>query len=1034
MPKWTEEQSQAINSSGKNIIVSAGAGSGKTAVLSERVLRIVKSGIDIDRLLILTFTKAAAYEMMLRIRKKIKKEGLLDQVEKIDKAYITTFDSFALSIVRKYHDVLNISPNISIIDNATMYLVKKEKLELIFNNLYEEENPTFQKLITCFCTKDDKNIKDWILNISNKLDLKVDKEDYLNTYLDAFFDNKKIDNDINTYFNYIKSETKKIYPLLSTLELELDGDYCYSIREIIDNIEESESYDILVTKLDYKLSNLPRGSSEEAKKTKQEISKMLDKIKKLCNYNDSAEIKESILNTHDLVKIIIEIITRLDNEVNKYKSEYNTYEFIDISKFAIKIVKEHEEIKEELKNYFYEIMIDEYQDTNDLQEIFISMIENNNVYMVGDIKQSIYRFRNANPNIFKKKYNDYANGILGLKIDLNKNFRSRGEVLDDINQIFNLIMNDELGGAQYKETHQMVFGNNTYIEEGKTSQSYKTEIYNYTYEKNSIFTKDEIEAFIVAEDIKKKVDEHYQIFDKDTLLLHDAKYSDFVILMDRSSKFDLYKKILEYYKIPSTILKEENILNHIEIYLIKNLLNLYIKIVNKEFDESFKYSFLSIGRSYLFRLTDQELFDYITNNKYFDSVIIKKITKITSNSKQNTLSDIVRSLIDEFDFYEKAFTVGNIDFVINDLEYILNLATNLETLDYTPESFHDYLQSVMTSGLKIELPQGVEEKNSVKIMTIHKSKGLEYPICYYTGLANKFNVRDLKEKIISSEDYGIIIPSFLNGEKETIYKSLYKEQFYQEEISEKIRLLYVALTRCKEKMIMVTNLDEDEVEDIVVDNQVKLKYRSFREILKSIAYPLKDFIKEIDLSKVNITMNYKKKLSSEITEFINNKKTSTITIPELSLNLEEKITNQYSKHNTKILTMESKKNMTYGIKVHEAFEMIDFKNPNYDELELDDFIKNKITKFLNNPVLKNKNAAKIYKEFQFIDDSDTIGIIDCMLVYQDHIDIIDYKLKDITDKAYLKQLQGYQKYIFSRTKKKTNIYLYSIINEEMIQL
>ena len=761
---------------------------------------------------------------------------------------------------------------------------------------------------------------------------------------------------------------------------------------------------------------------------------MLDKIKKLCNYNDSAEIKESILNTHDLVKIIIEIITRLDNEVNKYKSEYNTYEFIDISKFAIKIVKEHEEIKEELKNYFYEIMIDEYQDTNDLQEIFISMIENNNVYMVGDIKQSIYRFRNANPNIFKKKYNDYANGILGLKIDLNKNFRSRGEVLDDINQIFNLIMNDELGGAQYKETHQMVFGNNTYIEEGKTSQSYKTEIYNYTYEKNSIFTKDEIEAFIVAEDIKKKVDEHYQIFDKDTLLLHDAKYSDFVILMDRSSKFDLYKKILEYYKIPSTILKEENILNHIEIYLIKNLLNLYIKIVNKEFDESFKYSFLSIGRSYLFRLTDQELFDYITNNKYFDSVIIKKITKITSNSKQNTLSDIVRSLIDEFDFYEKAFTVGNIDFVINDLEYILNLATNLETLDYTPESFHDYLQSVMTSGLKIELPQGVEEENSVKIMTIHKSKGLEYPICYYTGLANKFNVRDLKEKIISSEDYGIIIPSFLNGEKETIYKSLYKEQFYQEEISEKIRLLYVALTRCKEKMIMVTNLDEDEVEDIVLDNQVKLKYRSFREILKSIAYPLKDFIKEIDLAKINITMNYKKKLSSEITEFINNKKTSTITIPELSLNLEEKITNQYSKHNTKILTMEAKKNMTYGIKVHEAFEMIDFKNPNYDELELDDFIKNKITKFLNNPVLKNKNAAKIYKEFQFIDDSDTIGIIDCMLVYQDHIDIIDYKLKNVTDKAYLKQLQGYQKYIFNRTKKKTNIYLYSIINEEMIQL
>ena len=167
MPNWTKEQEQAIYQEGNNIIVSAGAGSGKTAVLSERALRIVKSGIDVDRLLILTFTQAAAYEMMIRIRKKIKEAGLSEQVEKIDKAYITTFDSFALSIVKKYHDILNISPSVSIIDEAMIKLVKEKELDIIFDEYYENNQPLFQKLISCFCLKDDKDLKQEILGISH---------------------------------------------------------------------------------------------------------------------------------------------------------------------------------------------------------------------------------------------------------------------------------------------------------------------------------------------------------------------------------------------------------------------------------------------------------------------------------------------------------------------------------------------------------------------------------------------------------------------------------------------------------------------------------------------------------------------------------------------------------------------------------------------------------------------------------------------------------------------------------------------------
>ena len=1036
MPNWTKEQEQAIYEEGTNIIVSAGAGSGKTAVLSERALRIVKSGIDVDRLLILTFTKAAAYEMMIRIRKKIKKEGLLEQVEKIDKAYITTFDSFALSIVKKYHDILNISPSVSIIDESMIRLVKEKELDIIFDEYYGSNQPLFQKLISCFCMKDDKDLKQEILGISHKLDMKYNKKEYLTTYLENYFTEAKITSDMNTYFSYLKKEIKKAYHLLDQLKLELDGDYCGKIEDILYELESTNNYDELLNYLDSKLPMIPRGSSENAKKIKNDIGKILTKIQKLCNYESMEEMKNTIMATKDFITIIIDIVQKLDTRVDHYKKEHNVYEFTDISKLAIQVVKEHSEIREELKNYFYEIMIDEYQDTNDLQETFISLIANHNVYMVGDIKQSIYRFRNANPSIFKEKYDLYALQEEGIKIDLNKNFRSREEVLNDINLIFNQVMDDHIGGANYQESHQMIFGNHAYCEEGNTNQSYQTEILNYTYERNSIYTKDEIEAFIIASDIKNKVSTHYQIFDKDQLLLRDIEYSDFVILMDRSSKFDLYKKVLEYCNIPLTILKDENILNHTEIYLIKNLIQLLLKVDKKEYDEEFRYAFLSIGRSYLCSFKDQELFDYIINGNYQDSDIIKKIDSIHKKKDQNDLLTIIRELIDGFGFYQKAITVGNIDFVINDLEYIEQLATNLMNLDYTLEEFYHYLDTMIEEGLEIKLPVGVEEENSVKIMTIHKSKGLEYPICYYAGLHNKFNVSDLKERILFSETYGIIIPSYQDGYIDTIYKALYTEEFYNDEISEKIRLFYVALTRCKEKMILVTSLDEKDSEEDNITEEVKLKYRSFQEILKSIYYQLTDFITNIDLNKIGLTFDYKKRMNRDISEILDLPNEEQDFVKDFEWKEEDFSASKkhYSKQNHSLLTLEEQQNMRFGTKIHEAFENIDFKNPNFEKLGIDDFIQNKIKKFLDSDLLQNRKEAKIYKEFQFMDEFGTIGIIDCMLVYSDHIDIIDYKLKNVLDDNYQKQLNGYKNYIEKKTSKQTNIYLYSILDEKFVSL
>ena len=498
MPSWTKEQQEAINEEGKNIIVSAGAGSGKTAVLSERVIRKLNN-TDINKLLILTFTKEAANEMKERIRKKIKKNpDLKKQLDIIDSAYITTFDSYSLSLVKKYYYLLNISPNISIIDASIINIKKNEYIEEIFDKLYEEKNQKFEKLIKDFCTKDDKEIKNYVIDLNNKLDLKLNKEEYINNYIKDYFNEEIINNNIEKYINLIKDKIKEINNLLYDIQILVEGKYYEKLVDILNPLLNSNTYEEIRNNSNLKLPPLPRGSEEELKEKKEELKNLIDNIKELTEIESENILKENILKTKDYIEIILEIIKKLDKKIYNFKEKSEMYEFNDIAKMAIRVLEENENIKLELKNYYNEIMVDEYQDTNDIQEKFISLIENNNVYMVGDIKQSIYRFRNANPNIFRNKYNNYEKLNGGIKIDLLKNFRSRFEVLDDINLIFNLVMNDKIGGAEYRETHQMIFGNNTYIEEGKIEEKHNFEILNYKYE-DKTYTKEEIEIFTIEQ-------------------------------------------------------------------------------------------------------------------------------------------------------------------------------------------------------------------------------------------------------------------------------------------------------------------------------------------------------------------------------------------------------------------------------------------------------------------------------------------------------------------------------------------------------
>ena len=1016
--KWTKEQLDAINLDGNNIIVSAGAGSGKTAVLSERVLRKVNHGVHINEILILTFTNAAAKEMKDRIRNKLKESGNMEEVNLIDTSYITTFDSFSLSVVKKYHTILNISKDIGITDSSLLCIKKNEILDEIFDEYYESSDSYFKKLINDYCFKDDKELKRLIIKVSDKLDMKYDKLDFLNSYLDKYYSSKYINDSIDMYYNEIEKLIYKIKSTIKELSLYLDGTYISKLEDNLSKLYKSTNYDDVVTSLDFRLSPLPKNSLEDAKLIKEKISSYVKEIKSLAVYESSNQIREEILSTKSNVEKIIEIITEFDRRFNKFKLENNMFDFSDINKMAIDIVSNHKDIRNELKNMFKEIMIDEYQDTNDIGEYFISLISNNNVYMVGDIKQSIYRFRNANPYIFKGKYDLYSNTSKGIKIDLLKNFRSREEVLSDINLLFNDLMTDDIGGADYKKSHQMIFGNKTYNEDGHTNQNYNLEL--LTYKNDKTFSNAEKEIFIIGEDIIKKVSSKYQIFDKDECILRNVKYSDFVILIDRATDFDTYKKVFEYLGIPLTLYKDVELKNGDDILVIRNLLKLIKYMDLEDYNKEFKYAFLSIGRSFLFRLSDDELFNYITKDIFKQSIIYKKLEEAYNYYYELSPKMFLIKLLEIFNYEEKLLNVGGINVGRVRLEYFYNLLNDYSKSGNDINDFIDYLDNIFELDNKVTFPLNSESSDSVKIMTIHKSKGLEFPICYFSGFTKEFSFRELNDNILYSNKYGIITPYFNEYIKPTIYKTLLMLDTKNEELSEKIRLFYVAVTRAKEQMIIVMPELEEEIS---IDKE---KIKSFYDMIKLIYSNISKYVVP---REANYTKDYLiNKNSNDHLKLITND--DNINIENYNFIEDEEVDLKFSKNNgSRLITKEEKEKMVYGTKVHEVLELMDFKNPNYTNI--DSKITEKIKSFIDSDLIKNNINSKFYKEYEFIYKEENIvknGIIDLMIENESEIIIIDYKLKNIDDDAYNEQLNGYGKYIASKTNKKISKYLYSIID------
>ena len=1030
MPRWTNEQQLAIGHEGENIIVSAGAGSGKTAVLSERVLRKLKSGVGIKQLLILTFTKAAAAEMRERIRANIKKNpDLASQLLELDGAYITTFDSYSLSLVKKYHYLLNVSKNIQIGEASVFTIRENEFLDEILLRRYENPTSDFTKLIYDFCTKDDDSLKKSILKINHALDLRYDKVEYLTSYIDTFYQPDTIESYCQLYVSKLFSLQEEMQNIIESLCPLLEEKVSEKVYSFYRKFLDSKTYDEMVGSLDERAPQTPRNSEDDVKAYFAKLSELRKRAKDYLMYPSYQEMKDAIWATEGYAKEIVSILLELDQKMMELKHEEDTYDFTDISKMAIQLLLDHPDIKEEVKQSFQEIMIDEYQDTSDLQETFISLIANHNVYMVGDIKQSIYRFRNANPYIFKEKYENYQKGIDGFKIDLNKNFRSRKEVLDNVNLMFDLLMDSVVGGADYKASHRMVFGNTSYEEQGKSDTSHQMEVYRYDYDKSSEYSKEEIEAFWIAQDIKKKIESGYLVynFKEENAKPRPCKYQDFVIMLDRSTNFGLYKKIFTYFGIPLAVKKDESIKSTTDLLLFSNILTFIFKIYHHEYDTMYYHTYASIARSFLFSLSDQEIFQTITGKRITESSIYQLAEPIAKELDGLSTTELLDRILTAFSYYEKLLCVGDIDSALARIDNLKRIAKGFESIGMTPSMFQEYLVE-LTENDQLDLKYKVSEdaSNAVQIMTIHASKGLEFPICYFASLDVKFNMRDMNDRFLYDNKTGIITPYFKEGIGDTILKSLYKERYTMEEVSEKIRLFYVAVTRAKEKMIFVLPSREW---DKGTDYDSKVSWSSLADMLDSIRDVLSPYTLSIDLKEIPLTHAYHTLTKKEYPTSFSHYVEEEISIPVKPIGQE-----RFSKTTSHILSKQELRAMKFGEHMHEVFESIDILHPNLEKLSK--FEKEKVTLFLKHDIVRNAPQA-VYQEYEFMTELDgkmQHGIIDLLLQYENRYVIIDYKLKEVTDEAYRKQLDGYKKYIYQKTGKPVEAYLYSILDDRMVAM
>ena len=933
--KWTEEQQQAIFEKSSNILVAAAAGSGKTAVLVERIInKIINDKVDIDKLLVVTFTNAAASEMRERVLNAIYKKlendsenlDLQRQITLLNKASICTIDSFCLEIVRNnFYELENISPNFRIADTTEIDLLKQDILEEIFEKKYEEKNENFEKLINTYTSyQDDTPLKELILKIYTYIQSSPFPKDWLDEKIEMLNLKESLNLDFSDTIwgkELLKELEEELIDDIVTLEdvqkslsydeelekfaqtIENDIKELKSLRINLDSWDKAFEISKSITFIDWPRKKIESEIKVQAKKIRDDIK---EKFKKKVNkilVSNSQEANQDIYDMYILLSKLKEIIIEFEKEFSKRKREKNIVDFNDIEHFALEILLKKDEngkivpseVANRYRDKFEEIAIDEYQDSNLVQEyILTSVSKGNNIFMVGDVKQSIYKFRQAMPELFLNKYHKYKGknektNDDDLKIQLFKNFRSRSNVLDFTNKIFQNIMSSSLGDIDYNEQEYLNLGANY----ENINQDYRTEINVLDLnqeEKIEILDDDEIEdeksqeepeeriedieleARFVANRVKELIDKKFQVFDKKINSYRDITYKDIVVLL-RSTKTSapIFEQELLNLEIPVFSDASQEYLDSIEIQTIISLL----KIIDNPIQD---IPLVTVLRSNIGNFTDNDLMEIRLADKYdnFYSCMQKakmdvkkelreKIENFFENLKKWRkeqeylgLDEFIWKLYTDTGYYNYVGLMPNGELRQANLKMLFERAKNYESASFKG------LYNFITFIEKLKLGTGDmssakiigENDNVVRIMSIHKSKGLEFPVVILSGTGKQFNLMDLNNNILLHQEIGIGV-KYIDYEKQIKYDTLtkiaIKNKILTETLSEEMRILYVALTRAKEKLI-ITGISKNYDKDI---ENIEKQLNRYPKINDKINYILvKKYKKYLDW--ILLVCNYEK--------------------------------------------------------------------------------------------------------------------------------------------------------------------------------
>jgi len=522
--------------------------------------------------------------------------------------------------------------------------------------------------------------------------------------------------------------------------------------------------------------------------------------------------------------------------------------------------------------------------------------------------------------------------------------------------------------------------------------------------------------------------------------MRPVQYRDFAILTAEKSQFDLFKQVFESWNLPLDIAKDENILTSREIFAIGNLLKFIWSLTDETYySKAGRDSLLGVLRSFLVEAKDSDIFEIFQNDlreglKSRYPEFWEKCNNIAQNIRNSTTAQILGEIYKSFGIWKKIPRLGNIEETENRLNFLLEKFQELDRAGYRFLDVINYLEAMLDAKMDFEIPKNSPtELNAVRMMSIHKSKGLEFPICYHPVLTARFNLADIRDKVLFDRKYGIILPIFDEGLKDTFQKVLVANRYKTEEVSERLRLLYVAMTRAKEKIIVVLpkNSDDHFLGDGPVPLEDRVNFRSLAAVFDSVHQILSPYASEILNSAFTPERLQKAKMADLPEE-------TPITIRHHRVTLEKQTTAKRiaSSKALGLLEKEAVAKMELGTKVHECLEIIDFSldvGSQIEKMGLEPLIKAKLRAFFGISRFFEKRIIKVYREHQFEmgQNSPESGIIDLILETPDEMIIIDYKLADLEKAGYAEQLMSYRSYLQSVTNKAISGYLYSIFKETL---